>query len=106
MAGFFDKLRQGLSKTGSGIAAIFTGSGIDDEFYEELEEALIMADVGMATTDKLLSGLRDAVAEKKIKERSEARKAISRRDEQGRDNGGRRERRGEDYLVGQDSCVL
>ena len=114
MAGFFDKLRQGLSKTGSGIAAIFTGSGIDDEFYEELEEALIMADVGMATTDKLLSGLRDAVAEKKIKERSEARKelislladldaarkAISRRGEQGRDNGGRRERRGEDHLVG------
>lgn len=77
MAGFFDKLRQGLSKTGSGIAAIFTGSGIDDEFYEELEEALIMADVGMATTDKLLSGLRDAVAEKKIKERSEARKERS-----------------------------
>ena len=76
MAGFFDKLRQGLSRTGSGIAAIFTGSGIDDEFYEELEEALIMADVGMATTDKLLSGLRDAVAEKKIKERSEARKEL------------------------------
>lgn len=76
MTGFFDKLRQGLSKTGSGIAAIFTGSGIDDEFYEELEEALIMADVGMATTDKLLSGLRDAVAEKKIKERSEARKEL------------------------------
>lgn len=76
MEGFFDKLRQGLSKTGSGIAAIFTGSGIDDEFYEELEEALIMADVGMAITDKLLSGLRDAVAEKKIKERSEARKEL------------------------------
>ena len=76
MAGFFDKLRQGLSKTGSGIAAIFTGSGIDDEFYEELEEALIMADVGMATTDKLLGGLRDAVAEKKIKERSEARNEL------------------------------
>lgn len=76
MAGFFDKLRQGLSKTGSGIAAIFTGSGIDDEFYEELEEALIMADVGMATTDKLLGGLKDAVAEKKIKERSEARNEL------------------------------
>lgn len=76
MTGFFDKLKQGLSKTGSGIAAIFTGSGIDDEFYEELEEALIMADVGMATTDKLLDGLRDAVAEKKIKERSEARKEL------------------------------
>lgn len=76
MADFFDKLRQGLSKTGSGIAAIFTGSGIDDEFYEELEEALIMADVGMATTDKLLGGLRDAVAEKKIKERFEARNEL------------------------------
>lgn len=76
MASFFDKLRQGLSKTGSGIAAIFTGSGIDDEFYEELEEALIMADVGMTITDKLLGGLRDAVAEKKIKERSEARKEL------------------------------
>ena len=76
MTGFFDKLKQGLSKTGSGIAAIFTGSGIDDEFYEELEEALIMADVGMATTDKLLDSLRDAVAEKKIKERSEARKEL------------------------------
>ena len=76
MSGFFDKLRQGLSRTGSGIAAIFTGSGIDDEFYEELEEALIMADVGMATTDKLLGGLRDAVAEKKIKERSEARNEL------------------------------
>ena len=76
MEGFFDKLRQGLSKTGSGIAAIFTGSGIDDEFYEELEEALIMPDLGMATTEKLLDGLRDAVAEKKIKERSEARKEL------------------------------
>ena len=76
MAGFFDKLRQGLSKTGIGIQAIFTVSGIDDEFYEELEEAHIMADLGMATTDKLLSGLRDAVAEMKIKERSEARKEL------------------------------
>ena len=47
-----------------------------DSLNEELEEALIMADVGMATTDKLLSGLRDAVAEKKIKERSEARKEL------------------------------
>ena len=74
--GFFDKLKQGLSRTGSSIAAIFTGSGIDDEFYEELEEALIVADVGMATTDKLLSGLRDAVSKKKLKERSEARSEL------------------------------
>ncbi len=78
MAGFFEKLKQGLSRTGSGIAAIFTGSGIDDEFYEELEEALIMADVGMATTEKLLSGLRGAVSEKKLKERAEAKEELVR----------------------------
>ncbi|MBQ2984841.1 MAG: signal recognition particle-docking protein FtsY [Clostridia bacterium] len=73
MAGFFDRLRQGLSRTGSGLSAIFQGGGINDDFYEELEEALIMADVGMDTTEKLLDSLRDAVSENKLKERSEAR---------------------------------
>lgn len=76
MAGFFDKLRQGLSRTGSGLAAIFQGGGINDEFYEELEEALIMADVGMETTERLLDSLRDAVAEGKLKERAEAREKL------------------------------
>ena len=73
MAGFFDRLRQGLSRTGSGLSAIFQSGGINDDFYEELEEALIMADVGMETTEKLLDSLRDAVSENKLKERSEAR---------------------------------
>ena len=73
MAGFFDRLRQGLSRTGSGLSAIFQGDGINDDFYEELEEALIMADVGMETTEKLLDKLRDAVAQNKLKERAEAR---------------------------------
>ena len=73
MAGFFDRLRQGLSRTGSGLSAIFQSGGINDDFYEELEEALIMADVGMDTTEKLLDSLRDAVSENKLKERSEAR---------------------------------
>ena len=76
MAGFFDRLRQGLSRTGSGLSAIFQGGGINDEFYEELEEALIMADVGMVTTEKLLDGLRDAVEENKIKDRIEARETM------------------------------
>ncbi len=76
MAGFFDKLRQGLSRTGSGLAAIFQGGGINDEFYEELEEALIMADVGMETTERLLDSLRDAVAEGKLRERAEAREKL------------------------------
>ena len=76
MAGFFDRLKQGLSRTGSGLSAIFQGGGINDDFYEELEEALIMADVGMETTEKLLDSLRDAVSENKHRERSEAREKL------------------------------
>ncbi len=78
MAGFFDRLRQGLSRTGSGLSAIFQGGGINDDFYEELEEALIMADVGMNTTEKLLDSLKDAVEENKIKDRAEAKEAMVR----------------------------
>ena len=76
MAGFFDRLRQGLSRTGSSLSAIFQGGGINDDFYEELEEALIMADVGMETTEKLLDSLRDVVTENKLKDRSEARERL------------------------------
>lgn len=76
MAGFFDRLRQGLSRTGSSLSAIFQGGGINDEFYDELEEALIMADVGMETTEKLLDSLKNAVAENKLRERAEARECM------------------------------
>ena len=76
MAGFFDRLKQGLSRTGSGLSAIFQGGGINDDFYEELEEALIMADVGMETTEKLLDSLRYVVSENKLRERSEAREKL------------------------------
>ena len=76
MAGFFDRLRQGLSRTGSGLSAIFQSGGINDDFYEELEEALIMADVGMDTTEKLLDSLRDVVSENKLKDRTEAREQL------------------------------
>ena len=76
MAGFFDRLRQGLSRTGSGLSAIFQSGGINDDFYEELEEALIMADVGMETTEKLLDSLREVVSENKLKDRTEAREQL------------------------------
>jgi fused signal recognition particle receptor len=57
--GFFSKLVQGLSKTRNsilaGIDSIFSGfSNIDDEFYEELEEILIMADLGINTTGAII----------------------------------------------------
>lgn len=60
-AGFFARLKQGLSKTsqnlGSGLAGLFRGRKIDDELYEELETQLLMADVGVDTTRRLISDL-------------------------------------------------
>ncbi len=76
--GFFSKLVQGLSKTRNsitqGIDNIFSGfSSIDDDFYEELEEILIMADLGINTTTAILEDLRGKVKENKIKEPSQCR---------------------------------
>ncbi|SNY57349.1 signal recognition particle-docking protein FtsY [Arsukibacterium tuosuense] len=60
-ASFFSRLRQGLTKTsqnlGDGLAGLFSGKKIDDELYEELETQLLMADVGMDTTQKLITQL-------------------------------------------------
>ena len=71
--GIFSKLKSGLSKTRdsfvSGIDSIFSGfSEIDDDFYEELEEQLIMADIGMDTSMKIIEELQEKVKEEKIKE--------------------------------------
>ena len=76
MAGkFFKKLVSGLSKTRnnivSGLNSIFSGfSHIDDDFYEELEEILIMSDIGVNTTEEILDNLKQEVKDKNIKERS------------------------------------
>src|SRR5436305_2876685 len=60
---WFDKLRQGLRKTGTGIAQVFTGTQIDDALYEELEAALLMADAGVKATAFLLDDLKQRVKE-------------------------------------------
>ena len=78
MGKFFSKLKSGLSKTRdsfvSGIDSIFSGfSEIDDDFYEELEEQLIMADIGMDTSMKIIEELQEKVKEEKIKEASACR---------------------------------
>ena len=61
--GWLARLRTGLRKTGSNIASVFVGSRIDDELYEELETALLMADTGVAATEHLLSDLKRRVRE-------------------------------------------
>ncbi|MBB4845308.1 fused signal recognition particle receptor [Paucibacter oligotrophus] len=62
---WMDKLRQGLRKTGSSIAQVFTGTQIDDELYEELEAALLMADTGVKATEFLLADLKQRVKDTK-----------------------------------------
>ena len=75
--GFFDKIKQGLSKTASSISQVFTGfSEIDDDFYDELEESLILADLGMDTTMKAMDALRAKVKENRLKSTEDARKAL------------------------------
>ncbi|GAB4205725.1 MAG: signal recognition particle-docking protein FtsY [Tibeticola sp.] len=61
--GWLDKLRDGLRKTGSGLAQVFTGTKIDEALYEELETALLMADTGVKATEYLLDDLRRRVKE-------------------------------------------
>lgn len=60
---WLDKLKQGLRKTGSSIAQVFTGTQIDESLYEELEAALLMADTGVKATEFLLADLRRRVKE-------------------------------------------
>lgn len=81
MAGFFNRLKEGLTKTRNnivnGIDSVFSGfSAIDEDFYEELEEILIMGDVGVSATEKILERLRGQVKENHIKEPSECRELL------------------------------
>ncbi len=81
MAGFFKRLVAGLGKTRdnvvSGLNSIFHGfSKIDDDFYDEIEEMLIMGDLGVATTEKIIEDLKAKVKELKIKEPAECRELL------------------------------
>lgn len=81
MAGFFKKLVSGLTKTRDnvvrGLNSVFHGfSKIDDDFYEELEETLIMSDIGVATTEKIIEDLKAKVKELKIKEPAECKELL------------------------------
>ena len=79
--GFFGKLVAGLQKTRdniiSGMDSIFSGfSAIDDEFYEEIEETLIMGDLGIQTTMSIVEDLRKKVKEQGIKDPSECKELL------------------------------
>lgn len=79
--GFFSRLVEGLTKTRnnivSGIDSIFNGfSNIDDDFYEELEEILIMGDLGVHATENILEDLRRKVKENHIKEPADCKELL------------------------------
>ena len=74
--GFFEKLKQGLSKTASSISSVFTASELDDEFYDDLEESLIVSDLGMDTTEAVMDRLRQTAKEQRIKTVDEAKIAL------------------------------
>lgn len=79
--GFFARLKEGLTKTRnnivSGIDSVFSGfSNIDDDFYEELEEILIMGDIGVKATNEILERLKVQVKEKHLKEPSECKQLL------------------------------
>src|SRR5436305_1934524 len=59
------RLKSGLSKTSSSLTTLFVGAKIDDDLYEELEAALLMADAGVEATRFLLEGLKRKVKEQK-----------------------------------------
>ena len=66
--GWLDRLKAGLRKTGSSITTVFTGTRIDDELYEELETALLVADTGVKATEHLLQDLKRRVKDAKATE--------------------------------------
>ena len=63
---WLSRLTRGLSRTGQSISSLFVGAKVDEDLYEELETALIMADAGMEATEKLLGALRIKVRKEKI----------------------------------------
>ncbi|MCR5756156.1 MAG: signal recognition particle-docking protein FtsY [Acetatifactor sp.] len=79
--GFFGRLKQGLSKTRDnivrGMDSVFNGfSSIDDDFYEELEEILIMGDIGINATGEILDRLKNEVKQRHLKEPQECKQLL------------------------------
>ena len=79
--GFFDKIKAGLTKTRDALSntlgSVFSGfSEIDDDFYDELEESLILADLGVDTAVKATDRLRKTIKEQRLKTTEEAKAAL------------------------------
>lgn len=78
--GFFDKIKAGLTKTRDALSttlgSLFTASEVDEDFFDELEECLILADLGVDTALKATAALRKTVKEEHVQSAEEAREAL------------------------------
>ena len=79
--GFFDKLKQGLTKTKESINDkinnVFSNfRKVDEELLEELEEALVMSDIGIETSVKIIDNLRERVKKEKIEDSEQVKEAL------------------------------
>ena len=79
--GFFEKLKQGMNKTKSSfdekINNVFKSfRKVDEEFLDELEEVLIMSDIGVETSVKIISNLRNRIKKDKIQDEEDVKKAL------------------------------
>lgn len=75
--GFFQRLKEGLKKTSDNIANVFKPTvQVDEDFYDELEETLISADMGFETTEKVIDDLREKVEELGIKDASQCKELV------------------------------
>lgn len=80
--GFFDKLKQGLEKTKTSFSNVFSSfRKVDEELLEELEESLIMSDIGSETTIKIINNLRERIKKEKLEEAEQV-KAVLREEMQ------------------------
>lgn len=73
---WLSRLKTGLAKTSSSLSLLFIGAKIDDDLYEELESALLMADAGVAATEFLLNALKKKVKEDKLTESTQVKAAL------------------------------
>ena len=78
--GLFDKLKAGLTKTKESlmgnINSLFTGSKIDDDFYDELEEILILSDIGARTSEDIVTKLKAKAKAEKLSDTEQVRQAL------------------------------
>ena len=74
--GWLSRLKNGLARTRINIVGLFSGGVVDEDFLEELEYALITADVGVQTSTRILQRLRDAIKLRGLKTQDEVRLAL------------------------------